>query len=315
MRGIITILCLFFFCSAQSQQDILYTQFMFNKLGFNPAYAGHEENTTFNFIHRDQWAGFPGAPQAQFLSVNFPIFQKRTGIGFHMQRESISIHERLTFTGNYSYSFKLGNGNLSMGMSISGRRLTTDFSDPSLVSIVSVNQDPSITGVKFSKNILNFGTGFYYRSKTYYLGVSVPRLMQSGIDLETDGELGREARHLYAMLGAAFPVSEKINFTPQVLFKMSENTPIDLDVNFGFDYEQKYFGALNVRLGGNTGSLAESLDFVFGFQLSNQLMLGFSYDYTLSDIGNFQNGSFEVLLNYRLIKTIKKADISNPRFF
>ena len=297
------------------QQDALYTQFMYNKLGLNPAYAGNVDETTINIIHRDQWTGFDGAPQAQALSLNLPAFQESIAFGLNMNRESIGIQEKLTLEGNFAYRFNLSTGSISMGLSSSIRQFENDFTDPRLVAFEDIDLDPAISRNKETKSVFNAGAGIYYRTNTYYFGVSIPRLIRADIDFEVQGELSSEVRHLYVMTGAAFPLINDLKFTPQILFKLSENAPFDMDLNFGLDYKEKYYGALNIRTGGNNNSIAESIDVIFGFQLTDQLLLGVAYDYTLSDISRYENGSIEALLNYRFISKEKPVDIINPRFF
>lgn len=288
---------------------------MYNKLGLNPAYAGNVDETTLNIIHRDQWTGFDGAPQAQALSLNLPAFQESLAFGLNLSREAIGIQQKLTVEGNFAYRFNLSTGSISMGLSSSIRQFENDFTDPRLVAFEDIDIDPAINRNKETKSVFNAGAGIYYRTNTYYFGVSVPRLIRADIDFEVQGELSSEVRHMYVMTGAAFPLKNNLKFTPQILFKLSENAPFDLDLNFGLDYNSKYYGALNIRTGGNNDSFAESIDVLFGFQLTEKLLLGVAYDYTLSDIGRYENGSIEALINYRFMKKEKQVDIVNPRFF
>ena len=310
---ILVILCCGKLCG---QQDIMNTHFMYNKLALNPAYAGKVETFTLNLIHRDQWTGLDGAPQGQALSLNFPSIKESLGLGLNIGREMVGIQERLTVEGNYAYKFNLAEGSLSMGLSASTRQFTNDFSDPRLVSIQGIDIDPAISGQRETKNVFNAGAGIYFRTNTYYLGASVPRLIEADLDFEQDGgTLSKEARHLYIMTGAAFPLKNNLKFTPQILFKLAENAPFDLDLNFGIDYDEKYYGAINLRTGGGNEDIAESIDVLFGFQLTQSVLLGVAYDYTLSDLGRYENGTIEALFNYRFAKKIKEVDIINPRFF
>ena len=129
---------------ALAQQDALYTQFMYNKLGLNPAYAGNVEETTITAIHRDQWTGFDGAPQAQALSLNLPAFQESIAFGLNLAREAIGIQQKLTLEGNFAYRFNLSTGSISMGLSSSVRQFENDFSDPRLVAFEDIDIDSSV---------------------------------------------------------------------------------------------------------------------------------------------------------------------------
>ena len=112
------------------QQQQMYTQFMYNKLSVNPAYSGNENYTSFTLMHRSQWIGLKGAPQAQVFTINFPRIAGRLGAGLNFERQSIGITEKITYEGMYAYKFSMGIGTLSMGMNVSSRWYCQDYTDP-----------------------------------------------------------------------------------------------------------------------------------------------------------------------------------------
>jgi type IX secretion system PorP/SprF family membrane protein len=162
-----------------AQQQQMYTQFMFNKLSFNPAYAGNETYMTGTLIYRDQWHGFPGAPQAQLLSLNLPRFGKRVGLGLNLERQTIGVTQKITYQGMYAYKFDMGEGTLSMGISASGRRYNIDFSDPTLYAVQGIAEDPSIKDLIVNRNVFNAGFGIYYNTPQFYIGAAIPRMIKS----------------------------------------------------------------------------------------------------------------------------------------
>ncbi len=303
--------------SAFSQQEQLYTQFMFNKMVFNPAYAGNEEVACANVLFREQWVGIEGAPSTQLFSFNMPLANRRIGLGLNLVRHNIGITEKLTLDAIYAYRLKLNSGTLSMGVQASTRRFDMDFTDPRLVAIQGLSQDQAIQMEKLSKNVINFGFGVYYNTNTFFVGAAIPRLSKADIDFDDDLDLifSSEVRHFYLMGGAAFASSENWTLKPQALIKIVENAPFDMDLSFMTTYQEKYHAGLTYRLGGNNGGLGESLDMIFGFQINPQLMAGFAYDYSLSDLAEYTNGSVELTLNYCFNKRNDQEEIINPRYF
>lgn len=316
MRKLILIISVSLYCLALSaQQEQLYTQFMFNKQLFNPAYVGNEEVPSASLLYRDQWNGFEGAPTTQVISFAMPMWNKRLGLGFNVINHSIGFNERLTLEGLYSYRINLGKGTLSLGLQGSIRRYDIDFNDPRLVATQSVELDPTINFDNFSKSIFNFGFGVYYSSNLFYFGAAIPRLGEANLSFDDNAGFSEEVRHAFLMTGGAFVLSPKWTLRPQLFYKYALETPYDIDANLGLTYNEKYTGAVTLRSGGNEGSILESIDVILAYQYNPQLMFGFAYDYTLSDIGQYSNGSIEIMANYRFTVRRNKEEIINPRYF
>ena len=302
------------FTGLNGQQEQLYTQFMFNKMAINPAYAGNDNLFSMTAIHRNQWSGFKGAPETQLFSLNAPV-GNRVGLGLNVARNTIGISERLTVEGVYAYRFPVGHGNLSLGAQVSGRRLTVDYTDPSLFAINGLNGDLAIESQRMNKNIINFGAGIYYNTDNYYAGISLPRLINSDIDFDNDLLKSEEILHLYFMGGFKLDLTPSIVLTPQVLVKMAQNSPSDLDFNLSLTFKNIITTGFTIRTGGSEDIVGESLDFIIGIQAGKNLLLSFAYDYTLSEIRDYENGSLEFLLNYRFTPRKQKIESTNPRYF
>lgn len=297
------------------QQEQLYTQFMFNKQVINPAYAGTEKNLCLSFTHRDQWIGLDGAPKSQALSVSLPVYNNKIGLGLNVTKHSIGITDELTLEAIYAYKFKIGNGMLSMGASASTRKYTVDFTDSRLHATDGFDLDPSVTLSKDTKQILNFGFGLYFNTRLYYFGVSIPRLGQADVDFDENDFFSNEVRHLNAMVGGAFAVSDRVTLKPQGLFRIAENAPFDLDLNLSMTIDKKFTIGATYRAGGDQASIGESLDAIFAIQFTPRLMLGFAYDYTLSKLRNHTSGSIEATVHYCFRKGVVQEEIINPRYF
>lgn len=315
IRILIVIVMLLMGQLAFGQQEQLYTQFMFNKLALNPAYAGNEKVTCMNLLYRDQWSGFNGAPTTQAFSLSAPLNDNKIGLGVNMVNTTIGVTQKLSLEGVYAYKFRIGEGMLSMGGSASFRRYTIDYSDDRLIAIQNIDIDPSITRERISKNLFNFGFGVYYNTGLYYIGASIPRLTQGNIDFDQNDVLSLESRHLNLMGGAAFATSARFTLKPQLMIRLTENAPLDFDLNLSGTFDEKYTLGLTYRAGGNQGGIGESIDFIFALQASPQVLVGFAYDLTLSDIRSYQNGSIELILHYCFKKVYDQEEIINPRYF
>jgi type IX secretion system PorP/SprF family membrane protein len=301
--------------SAKAQQQQMYTQFMYNKLSLNPGFAGNETYTSFSVLHRSQWIGVPGAPQAQVFSVNFPRIAKRLGAGLNVERQSIGITEKITYEGMYAYKFRIGAGTLSMGMNISGRSYVQDYTDPRLYAIQGIQNDPSILQDRFSNNLFNAGFGAYYNTKVFFAGLSVPRMIRADLDFDTNQFFTSEVRHLFLMTGGSIAYKQDFRFVPQVMFRLAENSPFTADFNFMAVYKDRYSAGLTYRTGGGPGDWGESLDFIFSVQATDRWMVSAAYDITLSDIRTIDHGSLEICMTYNLLPKKIKVVIVNPRYF
>ena len=288
---------------------------MFNKQLFNPAYVGNEEVASAGILLRDQWNGLEGAPKTQVISFATPLNDNKLGIGFNLINHTIGLNERLTLEGMYAYRIQTNAGTFSLGLQGSFRRYGVDFTDPRVVTTQSIDLDPSISSTNLSRSIFNFGFGLYYNTNLFYVGLAAPRLAETDLSFQLDRDLSNEVRHMYLMGGAAFVLNSNLTFRPQALVKYAADVPLDIDLNFGLTYKEKYTLASTYRLGGNSSGGGESIDLIFAIQFNEQLMFGFAYDYTLSDLSSHQNGSLELTAHYMFRKRNNKEEIINPRYF
>lgn len=280
-----------------AQQDAQYTQFMYNRLGYNPAFAGSVETATFRGIARQQWLGLDNAPSSQIITGNIPLTATGIGIGGRLSRVTIGLEEQYTIEGSYAYRFALGRGHrLGIGLAASARYFNVDYA--SATPIQSGGIDSAIPGATESKVLPNFGAGIYLDGPGYYLGVSLPRLLENDIDLGSEVTIiSREARHYYFMGGLRFPVAQTIDLEPQVLCKVVGNAPFDADFNVTAHFGSSLFSGLSYRLGGDGGG--ESASILAGFNLNEHLTLGLTYDMGLSELNDAQSGSVEAMVTYR----------------
>ena len=311
-----TIIFASLFLIVSAQQDQQYTQFMYNKLGLNPGYAGNHEAMCLTGVYRQQWMGLEGAPATQLLSFNMPLSNMRAGLGVNLMRNTIGISTRVGLDASYAYRLRLGQGMLGIGLQGSIRSIRQNYADDRLVATQNILLDGAIPDGEKSKVVPNFGAGLYYQGRNFYVGLSAPRLLNNNIDFNDTGTIiGREVLHMYLMAGVVFDVSESIQLKPQLLLKYAKNSPFDADINLMAIFVKKYSAGLTYRLGGSSVSGGgESIDFLLAAQILDNLLLGVSYDLTLSELKDYNSGGIEVVLRYCLGSS-QGDEIINPRFF
>lgn len=295
------------------QQESHYTQFMYNKLYLNPAFAGAEGVGSFVGIYRNQWMGFEGAPVSQLVSFNGPFFSQRVGFGVLLNHDKIGIHNN--WNGSLSYSYALINKETTMlrfGFHGSARYFQTDFADPNL--IIADPSDPSIDLNRATNDVFfNFGAGIYLSVNNFFFGASVPRLIENtlGINPNTSTLTAKESRHYYVMTGFALPIRHNIDMKSSVLGKYVQHAPIDVDINLSLEFNKRLSTGVSYRVGGD--GAGDSVDFLAFGQLTRSIGLGLAYDLTLSEVRNSTSGSIEALMRIDLVGSSDK--LKNPRYF
>lgn len=302
--------------SLRAQQEAQFTQFMHYRQGLNPGFVGSEENINIMAMSRNQWIGIEGAPQTQLISVTAPILNQRIGVGGNILRQTIGVTDFYTLDGMYSYRLKVPRGFLGIGLQASIRLLQSDFTE--LRGTQPLAQDEAVPQGIQSKFVPNFGVGIYYQSRNFYLGFSVPRLLATNIDLSDDsGVIAKEVTHAYMMTGTTIKLGESLHLQPQFLLKYVRGAPFDADINVNLLIGEKLSTGVSYRLGGSIErGVGEAASLLVGVQLNKSIFLGLSYDATLSELRNYNSGTIEGLVRYRIGAKDEDEDaVDNPRFF
>lgn len=294
------------------QQDHQYTQFMYNKLPINPAYAGSRGVPSVTGIYRSQWVGFEGAPQSFLASFHSPFLSRRVGVGVTVSSQKSGLQRDLFGALAYSYNL-VAKGDLALRMGVMGtvRSYAIDLTEAK----PGAPGDPSLDNQQVNQILGNVGAGLYatFRER-FYIGLSAPRIYQNKFGINTTGTvtlLARESRHYYGMAGIILPIGDDINLMPATLVKYVENAPLDVDINLNLDVRQKFTAGISYRLGGD--GPGDSVDLLAFWQATPQMGVGVAYDFTLSGIKDYTAGSVELLVQADLKK--RKRNMSNPRFF
>ncbi|OYQ36364.1 hypothetical protein CHU92_09710 [Flavobacterium cyanobacteriorum] len=286
--------------SLYSQQESLYTQYMYNTLSFNSAYAGSRENPSFLLLHRTQWVGIDGAPQTQNFSFHTPLRNQMMGLGLVVVNDRLGPSNETNVNANYSYSIYLNSEvKLSFGISAGVQNLNVDWSKGTFNNQI----DPV-----FQQNINIFkptvGAGTFLYTDNYYVGISVPNFLTTKYFDDVQSSNATKRAQYYVIGGYVFDLSPDVKFKPATLTKIISGAPVAIDLSTNFLFYDKF--TLGIA-----ASFDNSLSILTGYQITPNILLGYSYDYNTNNLGNYNNGSHEVFLRIELAK-IKYI---SPRFF
>ena len=287
-----------------AQQDAQYTQYMYNTVSVNPAYAGSRGHMSVAALHRSQWLGLDGAPTTQTLNLHSPIGYRGVGMGFSIVNDKIGPTSETNFDIDFSYTlYTSTEGRLSFGLKGSAHLLDIRFSE--------LNQfAPDVTLENDIDNRFspNFGAGVYYHNEHFYAGLSVPRFLQTSHFEESSLSTAQERMNFYFITGYVWDVNSFLKFKPTVLTKLVQGAPLQVDVSANFMLNDKFIVGVAYRWDAAFSGM-------LGFNISEGFLIGMAYDREITELGSaaFNDGSFEVILRYDFIKT--KGSLKSPRFF
>ncbi|MFM2208042.1 MAG: hypothetical protein RL213_2017 [Bacteroidota bacterium] len=293
----------------QAQQDMLLSQYMFNHLLINPAYAGSHEYMMSSLLYRKQWVGYEGAPVSQVASLHGPIGLTDFGAGMMISHDVIGVTERTDAFANAAYHLRLGERTkLAMGLRAGGGYYSCRNSDLKVWD----NSDQVFKENVASRFLPNAGAGLYLHAPKSYFGVSVPSLIsydpqdRFGISLSGSDFVPRQVRHYFMTAGTVLTINADIVMKPSVLVKYVKNAPVQADFNLNFLFLKTLW------LGGSYRT-DDAVVGIMELQLSRRLRIGYSYDYTLSEIQYYSAGSHEFMIGYDFGTEVSK--VATPRYF
>ena len=285
-----------------AQQDAQFTQYMYNTINVNPAYAGSRGALSLFALHRTQWVGLDGAPVTNAVSVNTPINGSNLGLGVSLINDRIGPTQENTFSADLSYSIQTSETfKLSFGIKATANLFNIDVAklDPKEAG------DPSFQNMdnKFSPNI---GAGLYLHSDKAYVGFSIPNFIESKRYDANEVAIFKEKINYYFIAGYVFDLNESIKFKPALLSKMVSGAPLQVDVSGNFMFMEKFTVGVAYRWSASLSAMA-------GFQVSDGLYIGYGYDHETTNLKDYNSGSHEIFLRYELFRNINK--MNTPRFF
>ncbi len=301
--------CLLLLCltlasvAVNAQQEPLYTQYMFNMLPLNPAYAGSRKVVSINALYRYQWAGVKDAPQTATLSADMPLQNDKLGIGLTITNDRIHIFNSTQAYVSFAYRLQLKKSVLAFGMHAG---LTQN-----LAQLTAIRTDPTnaLTDPAYASNNIsyspNIGAGVYYSGDKFYLGLSVPKMLGLPLNAAADRKAAL-FQHIYLMGGYVFNLGNDFKLKPSSMVKYVVEAPLQVDLNANLWIYDKFGVGASYRTSDIVCALLE-------WQASDQLRIGYAFDWTFGKINTFTYGSHEILIRYEL--GYNRPNIVTPRYF
>jgi type IX secretion system PorP/SprF family membrane protein len=288
-----------------AQQHFGHTQYLWNQMAINPAYAGSQESLHTGVFYRNQWAGFEGAPTTENVFAHAPISRNGFGAGVNLVRDRIGISRNVAVQTSFSYKMKFNEGALSFGLSgeYGSQRFDWTQTDPYDMG------DQAIPFADVAANYVNFGFGMYFSNEVFFAGVAVPRLLETQQSYRNSESMAHAlytfSRHVYLTAGAVFEVSDALNIQPVAMMRYVEGAPLQADAGVLLNINRVMWVGTNVRWG-------DSVSIVFDYDITSQLRIGYGFDYTLTRLQGHA-GTHEFFLGYALQK--RRDGYTHPRFF
>jgi len=301
MKRLIFVL-MFFSVVCSAQQDAQFTQYMYNTISVNPAYAGSRGVLSVFGLYRTQWVGLDGAPETSTFSMNTPLNNSKLGLGISLVNDKIGPTNENTLSADLSYSVPTSETfKLSFGIKATANIFNLDVSKLSFEN----QGDPQFQSLdnKFTPNI---GAGVYWHSDKAYLGFSVPNFIETNRYDDNDTAIFKDKINYYFMAGYVFDLNYDVRFKPALLTKMVQGAPLQVDVSGNFMFYDKFVLGLAYRWSASISAMA-------GFQVSDGLYIGYGYDHETTNLRRYSSGSHEIFLRYEFFKNYGK--MTSPRFF
>ncbi|HSD08657.1 type IX secretion system membrane protein PorP/SprF [Flavobacterium sp.] len=297
-----SIIIIFTTIATFGQQDAQYTQYMYNTINVNPAYAGSRGALSVFALHRTQWVGLDGAPVTNAFSVNTPFNSSNLGAGFSIVNDEIGPSTSNSISADISYTIPVSESfRLSFGV-----KGTANIFNVDVTKLNPGDQtDPQFQNVDndFSPNI---GAGLYLHSDKAYVGFSIPNFLEVDKYNDNDVAIYKEKINYYLIGGYVFDLSQSVKFKPAFMTKLVEGSPLQVDVSANFMLIDKLTAGISYRW-------SSAMTAMVGFQISDAFYVGYSYDFETTELENYNSGSHEFFLRYEIFK--KNNKMTTPRFF
>lgn len=295
-----------------AQQDAMYTQYMFNMLAVNPAYAGSRDVLSLTALYRNQWVGLPGAPKTLTFSADMPLANEKLGLGLQVSNDAIGVFNVFGANASLAYRIRFEKSTLAFGMNAGVTQFQANLQD------VGISDDPAF-GNNINKTLPNIGAGVFWSNDRFYVGLSLPKLLNSPLSgsyvprlvggINSDAKFrAQQFRHAFLMAGYVINISDLVKFKPSILVKMVTGAPIQMDLNANVYFYDKIGIGLSYR----------SLDapsILLEWQATEQFRIGYAFDWTtkVNNFGFAKAMSHEIMLRYEM--GFNKAKVLTPRYF
>ncbi|PLX12165.1 MAG: hypothetical protein C0594_02765 [Marinilabiliales bacterium] len=294
----------FIFGTASAQHYYQYSQYLFNGLSVNPAYAGSLDAFTGSVFYRNQWLGFEGSPGTQVLSVHTPLKAEYMAVGLLLDNDMLGVTRNTSIRVSYAYRLISDKGTLALGLQLGMKQMVSNLQDVKLVD----SQDQAFGDEKVRGIIPSSGFGIYFYNNKFFAGLSVPEQFTTKSEI---GNSNYKADHSFRnynyclIVGGEFAINKELSVKPSGLVRYTFASPVQPEINTQFIYLDQYLAGIGYRLN-------DAVLFHCQYKLNNQFSFGYAYDHSLSQLRLYNYGSHEIMIRYTLDY---RVNVANPRFF
>jgi type IX secretion system PorP/SprF family membrane protein len=289
-----------------AQQDPQFSQYMFNPLSVNPAYAGSRGVMNGALVYRQQWVSFPGAPNTQVFAINTPLRKGKVGIGLEFVRDAIGPKTSTGGYFSYAYRIPVGKGKLAFGLAAGALNYSIDwaaidYKDPG-DSYAQLPRD--------SKTFADFKFGMYFNNKKFFTGFSITHLNGAEYGHYVSDTIGYTAslrRHVFFTIGRAFALGANFTFSPSLMIRSVMDASLaSTDLNLNFRYKEAIWFGVSLRSEKSVIVMAQ-------YNINDRFKVGYSYDAAFGPLAGYHGGTHEIMLGFDL--NVFQSEIMSPRFF
>ncbi len=299
----------------RAQQDKMFSQYMFNMMALNPAYAGSRDVLSMSALYRNQWAGLPGAPQTATFTADMPLNNERIGVGVQLYTDRAGEFQETGGFASYAFRIKIG-AKTTLALGLQGGASSYQANLANVRTSPDGAVDPSFAS-NISKILPNFGTGIYLSNDRAYLSLSAPRLIKNKLSEYNVGDYRSvQARQGYLAAGFVVGISPVVKMKPSMLIKYAEGAPLGFDANINFWFADRIALGASIRRNQFSSWSKYTTDAIVGMlevQLTDQFRFGYAYDHTMSQLQSVAPSSHEIMIRYEL--GFGKNRILTPRYF
>ncbi len=295
------LLLLLTFVKVNAQQQPQFTQYMYNTIAINPAYAGSRDALSIIAMARNQWSGIVDAPQTQTLSINSPLRNDKLALGMSFLNDKLGYESFTSVYADFSYTINMSEKvELSFGLKAGATYYKIDEE--------LYDTDDPYFNERLDRWNMNIGAGILIHSNKWFVGFSSPRLINH--DKNNDSQYQSLDRvHYYLISGYVFNLSENIKFKPTMLNKYTKGSAISTDLTGTFLFYEKLWLGASYRI----NNKQRDVGFLADIQVSRQFRIGYAYEIPTGEIRGYTSGSHEVLLIYEF--KFLKNKLKSPRYF
>ncbi len=287
----------------RAQQDPMFSQYFFNPISVNPAYAGSADLLNIKFLAREQWLSLDGRPRTQTFTVQSPLRNEAMAIGLSTINDKIGPVNSISFTGDFAYRMNItSTSRLSLGIKAGVNIFQAD-----LTSLQGATDDPLFDQDISAKPLSNFGFGTYYWDERYYIGLSIPKLIRN--DISTDDVLMSQAltkRHFFLSGGYVFDLTKDLKLKPTALIRLVKGAPVSTEATVNLLIKESLWAGVMYRL-------KDALGIMLSYKINQKFRIGYSFDQSLSALNNYNKGTHELMLSFDF--KFEKQGLLSPRFF